>query len=364
MSRLAPAALLAALLMLVLLGARTFAPASGHLASAEPRAVTPSQGFGSEEQATIDLFRAATPSVAHVRTKALRAAFFSNEVVEGDGSGFVWDERGHVVTNYHVVRNVERVQVLLPGHEDPFPARFVGADPSVDVAVLKIEPPPGGLKPLPLGTSSDLQVGQKAFAIGNPFGYDQTLTTGIVSALDREIISLVGNPIRGVIQTDAAINPGNSGGPLLDSSGRLIGVNTMIYSPSGASAGIGFAVPVDTVNRVVPEIIRTGRGPRASIGLSAASDQWARANRLQGVVVAEVKAGGAAARAGIRPLLVLEDGSVELGDVILGADGRVTRSQDELARLLMGRGPGEKVVLTILRAGEQIEVPVELDPVP
>jgi S1-C subfamily serine protease len=364
MSRLVPAAFLAALLMLVLVGARTFSSTSAAEASASPRPVSQSQGMSAEEQATIDLFRAATPSVAHVRTKSLRASYFRNEVVEGDGSGFVWDERGYVVTNYHVVRNVERVHVLLPGQKEPFAARLVGADPSVDIAVLKIEPPPGGLIPLPLGTSSDLQVGQRAFAIGNPFGYDQTLTTGIVSALDREIVSLVGNPIRGVIQTDAAINPGNSGGPLLDSSGRLIGVNTMIYSPSGASAGIGFAVPVDTVNRVVPEIIRTGRGPRASIGLSAASDQWARANRLQGVVVAEVKSGGAAARAGLKPMLVLDDGSVELGDVILGVDGRATRSHDELARLLMGRGPGEKVVLTVQRGSEKIEVEVELDPVP
>ena len=362
MTRLAPAAFFAALLTLVVLGARTYGPDSA--ASAEPRPVSPSGGLGADEQSTINLFRTATPSVAHVRTKALRSSYFSNEIVEGDGSGFVWDERGYVVTNFHVVRNVERVHVLLPGQEEPFLASFVGADPSVDIAVLKIEPPAGGLIPLPLGTSNDLQVGQKTYAIGNPFGYDQTLTTGIVSALDREIISLVGNPIRGVIQTDAAINPGNSGGPLLDSSGRLIGVNTMIYSPSGASAGIGFAVPVDTVNRVVPEIIRTGSGPRASIGMSAASDQWVRRNRLQGVVVAEVKSGGSADRAGIKPMTVREDGNVELGDVILGVEGRPVRSQDELARQLMGRGPGEKVTLTVQRAGETREVEIELDPAP
>jgi len=201
------------------------------------------------------------------------------------------------VTNNHVIAGASEAMIRLSDGRS-YNAALVGTSPEHDLAVLRIsvpfDPPPA----VPVGTSADLKVGQKVFAIGNPFGYDQTLTTGIISALEREITSLIGSPIRDVIQTDAAINPGNSGGPLLDSAGRLIGVNTMIASPSGASAGIGFAVPVDTVNRVVPEIIRTGQGPRATLGLIAASDRWTRSQGLNGVVVAEVKPNGAAARAG------------------------------------------------------------------
>jgi S1-C subfamily serine protease len=260
-----------------------------------------------------------------------------------------------------VIRGANRAFVFLAGSDEPLQAELVGVDKSVDLAVLKIEAPAGALVPLPLGTSSDLQVGQNVYAIGNPFGYDQTLTTGVISALEREIQSLIGNPIRGVIQTDAAINPGNSGGPLLDSAGRLIGVNTMIYTPSGGSAGIGFAVPVDTVNRVVPEIIRTGHGPKTTIGFSAAPDSWTRKRRMPGVAVAEVAAGGAAERAGLRPMRATDDGRVEIGDLIVGVDGRAVRTQEELALLLMGRAPGDRVRLSLLRDGKQAEVDVVLD---
>jgi S1-C subfamily serine protease len=356
MRRLAPFVILAALLTLVVLGARTPAPV---VRLPEPRG-----DLLPEEQRVVDMFKRASRSVVHIRTTALVRNIFSRNPTEqlaGEGTGFVWNETGYLVTNFHVVRGAERCFVILADSEDSFVAKVVGVDPSVDLAVLKIEPPAGGLVPLPLGTSSDLQVGQSVFAIGNPFGYDQTLTTGVISALEREIESVIRNPIRGVIQTDAAINPGNSGGPLLDSAGRMIGVNTMIYTPSGASAGIGFAVPVDTVSRAVPEIIRTGQGPRTSIGLSVAVDRWARARRIPGVVIAEVKPGGAADRAGLKAVRMLEDGRHELGDVIVGVDDRKVTTQEEFALMLLGRAPGDKVRLSILREKKVVEVEVVLD---
>jgi S1-C subfamily serine protease len=364
MRSLVPYAFLSALALLVVLGARS----DSHASALDPRAaaqpVAAQGGLGEEERATIELFKRSSPSVVHIRTTAMVRNFFAgsvSEVLSGEGSGFVWDARGYLVTNYHVIRNAKRLFVHLAGRSDPLEAQVVGIDPTVDLAVLKIAPERTALTVLPVGTSADLQVGQKVFAIGNPFGYDQTLTTGIISALEREITSLIGNPIRGVIQTDAAINPGNSGGPLLESAGRLIGVNTMIASPSGASAGIGFAVPVDTVNRVVPEIIRTGQGPRATLGLSAASDRWTRSQGLRGVVVAEVKPSGAAARAGLRAAVVRENGRVELGDVVIAVDGKPVATQDELELQLLGRAPGEKLMLTVSRDGKPIEVEVVLD---
>src|SRR5262249_41137769 len=209
-----------------------------------------------DEKSTIELYNNAKPSVVHITTTALRRDINLNvqQVPEGTGSGFVWDDQGHVVTNYHVVRKAQSIYVML-WDQSTFEARAVGAYPDKDLAVLRIDAPKAKLRPIRVGTSADLQVGQKAFAIGNPFGLDQTLTTGIVSAVNREIESVTHRPLRGVIQTDAAINPGNSGGPLLDSAGRLIGVNTAIFSPSGASAGIGFAIPADKRNPLPPHLV-------------------------------------------------------------------------------------------------------------
>jgi S1-C subfamily serine protease len=235
--------------------------AGGLLPRAQPRAVTPRGDLAADEQSTIDLFKAVSPSVVHVTNLAAERDPFSRNVQavpRGTGTGFIWDENGFIVTNYHVVDGASAARVIL-ADRSTYDSTQIWGYPDKDLAVIRINAPKAKLKPIVVGTSRDLQVGQTAFAIGNPFGLDQTLTTGIVSALGREIESASGRPIEGVIQTSAAINPGNSGGPLLDSAGRLVGVNTAIISPSGAFAGIGFAIPVDEVNRVVPQLIDHGK---------------------------------------------------------------------------------------------------------
>jgi S1-C subfamily serine protease len=257
------------LLALLLVGAaavlvwRLSPPLSEHgsEASAVSRPVTAREGLFEDEKRTIGIFRQASPSAVHITTLAVRRDRLTrnlSRIPQGTGSGFIWDREGRVVTNYHVIQGADAADVTL-ADQSVWKARLVGGFPDKDLAVLVIDTPKERLRPVPLGTSHDLEVGQSVFAIGNPFGLDQTLTTGIISALGREIESANGQTIGDVIQTDAAINPGNSGGPLLDSAGRLIGVNTAIQSPSGASAGIGFAIPVDEVNRVVPQLIRDGK---------------------------------------------------------------------------------------------------------
>ena len=283
------------------------------------------------------------------------------QIPQGSGSGFVWDTRGHIVTNSHVIRGANAVQVTL-ADQTTWDAVFVGEAPEKDLAVLRIDAPAARLVALPLGISKNLLVGQKVLAIGNPFGLDQTLTTGVISALGREIESLARIPIRDVIQTDAAINPGNSGGPLLDSSGRLIGVNTAIYSPSGAYAGIGFAIPVDTVRWVVPELISKGRIERPTLGVELASEQIARRLGLAGALVMGVVPGSGADRAGMRGTMRDRRGSVLLGDVIVAIDGRAVRSPDDLVLILEGMKPGETVQVEFLRGEARRSVPVRLGP--
>jgi S1-C subfamily serine protease len=239
----------------------------------------------------------------------------------------------------------------------------VGVAPDQDLAVLRIDAPSNRLRAIPIGTSKELQVGQKVFAIGNPFGLDQTLTTGVISALGREIESVTRRPIQGVIQSDAAINPGNSGGPLLDSAGRLIGVNTAIYSPTGASAGIGFAIPVDTVNRIVPELIRYGKVTRPGIGVQIAAEQLAERLGVRGVLVVDVVAGSAAARAGIRPTRRDESGRIRLGDIIVALDGRKVVSPNELFLELEKHKVGDVVTLSLLRDGKTVQSKVTLEAV-
>jgi S1-C subfamily serine protease len=258
--------LLVPLVAVVLLGGLLYLlwpvwPAGGLIPGAQPRAVTARGALADDEQATIELFKAVSPSVVHVTNLGVERVPFSlnaQVVPRGTGTGFIWDENGFIVTNYHVVDGASAVRVILSDHSSYESTRIWGY-PDKDLAVIRIDAPKAKLKPIAVGTSQDLQVGQKTLAIGNPFGLDQTLTTGIVSALGREIESASGRPIQGVIQTSAAINPGNSGGPLLDSAGRLIGVNTAILSPSGTFAGIGFAIPVDEVNRLVPQLIAYGK---------------------------------------------------------------------------------------------------------
>jgi S1-C subfamily serine protease len=330
---------------------------------AEPRPVASRGALAGDEENNIAVFRAASPSTVHITTLETTRDFFSLNVLQvprGTGTGFLWDERGHIVTNFHVLQGASGARVTLADQSE-WKADLVGVFPDRDLAVLRIGAPREKLRPIPLGTSRDLQVGQKVYAIGNPFGLDQTLTTGIVSALNREIESVTGRKIRGVIQTDAAINPGNSGGPLLDSAGRLIGVNTAIFSPSGASAGIGFAIPVDEVNRVVPRLIRDGKFVRPALGIQAAPAQFHAALRLpKGVAVVGVVPGSPAAAAGLQPFRRARSGEIVPGDVITGLAGRPVGTLDELLEALEQHQPGETVTLAVSRAGKSLEVRVRL----
>jgi S1-C subfamily serine protease len=328
-----------------------------------PRAVTPRGALAADELANIELFKKASPSVVHITTLETQRDFFSmnvQQVPRGTGTGFVWDERGHIVTNFHVIQGGTAARVTLADQSN-HGAKLVGAFPDRDLAVLRIDAPKEKLPPLAVGTSRDLVVGQRVYAIGNPFGLDQTLTTGIVSALNREIESFNSRTIRGVIQTDAAINPGNSGGPLLDSAGRLIGVNTQIASPSGASAGIGFAIPVDEVNRIVPRLIRDGRFVRPALGISAGPLNLHRALSLpRGVALVQVAPGGPAARAGLQPFRRGSDGGVVAGDVIVAIDDQPVGDLDDMLTQLERHQPGDSVSVTLWRGGQTRKQPVVL----
>ncbi len=321
--------------------------------------------YTANERRTIELFRGASPAVVNIDAVVQTVDYFRRrvfEVPEGRGSGFVWDDQGHIVTNYHVVSDRRgrflKARVTL-WDQSVWDAEVVGGAIDKDLAVIKIDAPKEKLRAIPVGRSSGLVVGQSVYAIGNPFGLDYTLTTGVVSALGREIDSLVRVPIRDVVQTDAAINPGNSGGPLLNSSGELIGVNTQIYSPSGASAGIGFAIPVDTVSWVVSDLIRFGEIRRPEIGLTLATDDILYRARLSGALVMEVFPGSAAERAGIRPTRRTRQRTV-LGDIIVAIDGRRVRSRSELEERVLSYQVGDQVELTLIRDGEEITVPLRL----
>ena len=327
------------------------------------REVTPSRELTSQETSTIRLFEDASPSVCYITTSSLRQDFWTRNVMEipqGTGSGFVWDRNGHIVTNYHVLEGADRAQVTL-SDRTTVEAEVIGAAPEKDLAVLRIKTSGERLRPIPVGTSDDLRVGQSVYAIGNPFGLDQTLTTGIVSALGREIQSSNGVPIRDVIQTDAAINPGNSGGPLLDSGGRLIGVNTAIYSPSGASAGIGFSIPVDVVRWVIPELIEYGRIKRPSLGVELANPGIISRYQLEGPLVIDVVEGSAAQQAGIRPTLRDRYGRIRLGDIITGINADAIKTNADLILALEKYQPGQKVRLTLLRDGNKVTVELVLE---
>jgi S1-C subfamily serine protease len=330
---------------------------------AQPRAVTPRGPLAADELAHIELFRKASPSVVHITSLGAQRDVFSmnvQQVPRGTGTGFVWDASGHIVTNFHVIQGANGAKVTL-ADQSTYDATLVGFFADRDLAVLKIEAPRERLPPLALGTSRDLQVGQRVYAIGNPFGLDQTLTIGIVSALNREIESFNNRTIRGVVQTDAAINPGNSGGPLLDSAGRLIGVNTQIASPSGASAGIGFAIPVDELNRIVPRLIRDGRFVRPALGVTAGPPQLQRALRLpKGVAVVQVGRNTPAARAGLQPFTRGNRGEIVMGDVITAINDEPVESLDDMLAALERRQPGEAVTLTVWREGRSRNVETRL----
>ncbi|MBK7787183.1 MAG: trypsin-like peptidase domain-containing protein [Saprospiraceae bacterium] len=314
------------------------------------------------EAATIELFEKAVPSVCFITTLNVRQDYWSRNIEEqpsGTGSGFIWDKEGHIITNFHVIQGGDRATVTLADRKT-YDAEIVGVAPEKDLAVLKIKAPASSLKPLPVGTSHDLKVGQYAFAIGNPFGLDQTLTTGVISALGREIKSVNGRAIRDVIQTDAAINPGNSGGPLLDSSGRLIGVNTQIYSPSGASAGIGFSIPVDEVNWVVPDLIKYGEVRRPVLGLSLLPGYYAKGMSEGGLIIAEIVKGGPAAKAGLKAISQDRAGRWVPGDVIKSINGVKVEDYNDLVLALEKYQPGQKVKLSVERDGSARTVEIVL----
>ena len=328
--------------------------------AAAPRVVTPRGDLAEDEKSTIALFKLVSPSVVHITTLAVRKDYFTLDLwqlPQGTGSGFLWDQDGRIVTNYHVVQGADAAQVTLADHST-WQARLVGAYPDKDLAVLVIDVPRERLQPILLGTASDLQVGQKVFAIGNPFGLDQSLTTGVISALGREIESVTRRAIKGMIQTDAAINPGNSGGPLLDSAGRLIGVNTAIFSPSGAFAGIGFAIPADEVNRVVPQLIKHGKLTRPGLGIQVAPDQLGRELGLTGVLIVNVQPGGPAAEAGLRPTRRDDTGRLQLGDVIVAIADAPVPTVNDLLDALEKSHIGTPVQVTILRDSQKQTVTV------
>jgi S1-C subfamily serine protease len=339
--------------------------AGGNAAAVQPRAVAPRGPLSSDERNTISIFESVSPSVVYITTTQYVRDFFSRNVMrvpQGTGSGFIWDDDGRIVTNYHVIRGASEALVRL-GDQRSYPARLVGFSAEHDIAVLQIDVPADLPPPIPVGSSSELQVGQTVLAIGNPFGLDHTLTTGIVSALNRTVENESGGDIDGVIQTDAAINPGNSGGPLIDSAGRLVGINTMIYSPSGAYAGIGFAVPVDTINRVVPRIIGYGRYVRPTLGIDSddrVTQQLFGRDGAGGVLVLGVAGGSPAERAGLRATRQERNGNIVIGDIIAAVDGRSVEREADLIGVLDEHEFGDRVTLTVIRNDRRIEVPVIL----
>ncbi len=333
-----------------------------HDPDAVPRVVTPRGDLAAEEKSNIELFRLSSPSVVYITRLAMRRDRFSLnlfEIPQGTGSGFVWNDQGHVITNFHVIQGASALRVTLADNSE-WDARVVGGAPDQDLAVLFINAPRDRLKPIAIGQSANLQVGQRVFAIGNPFGLDQTLTTGIISALGREINAVSGRKISGVIQTDAAINPGNSGGPLLDSAGRLIGVNTAIFSPSGSNAGIGFAVPVDTVNRVVPQLLRHGRVIRPGLGIHVADRGTAERFGVRGVLIIRVQKGSAAEGAGLRGTGRNREGRLVLGDVIVGVGERSITSLDDLLDALDAHKVGDVVEVRLMREGSEMSINIKL----
>jgi S1-C subfamily serine protease len=357
--------LLILVLLLLFQEARTWLP-DLYYRGAQPRAVTARGDLAQDEKSTIALFKSVSPSAVYITTMAVRRELFSTralDVPQGAGSGFVWDDRGYIVTNYHVIADAQGARVTL-ADQSTWSAQLVGAEPDKDIAVLKIDAPKHLLPPIPLGTSSDLEVGQKVFAIGDPFGFDQTLTTGVISGLGREIVSVSGRPIQGVIQTDAAINPGNSGGPLLDSAGRLIGINTAIYSPSGAYAGVGFAVPVDIVNRIVPQIVRGEKLEKPGLGIRWVPEYAVSRLGLEGVLIHEVTPGSAADQAGLRPTKEDSFGNLILGDLIVAAGGKPIRNVNDLFRVLDAHEIGDTVRFTIVRNNRQADVDIQLQALP
>ena len=339
------------------------APTWYRLRAAKPAIIVPRGDLADDERSAIELFNKASPSAVHITTHSLDRDFFSmnvTEIPQGEGTGIVWDSYGHIVTNFHVIKNADTVHVSLLD-QSIWQAKF--GRHCTNTRLGSAQDRRGGkpLHSISVGTSADLQVGQKVFAIGNPFGLDQSLTTGLIGAVGREIISPALHSISDVIQTDAAINPGNSGGPLLDSHGRLIGVNTAIVSPSGTYAGIGFAIPVDTVNWVTPELIANGRIIRPGLAVNVAPEALTKRLGVGGVLVLTVEPGSEATAAGLRPTRRDRIGNVFLGDIITAVNETEIGSPHDLLNALEGYKIAELVTLTIRRGRQKVQVQVELE---
>ncbi len=349
--------------------AKRFQPSGSASSESSPPGIT-DPSVVSEEQNNIEVYKAIAPGVVNIHSTALVRGFFGLLVQpeEGAGSGSVIDEQGDILTNFHVIEGAQKLSVGMGG-EKYYPAHVVGGDVDTDLAVVRLDQTPREpLTVVPMGDSDKLVVGQKVLAIGNPFGLDRTLTTGVISGLQRPIRARNGRPIEGAIQTDASINPGNSGGPLLDSHGRMIGINSQILSPTGASAGLGFAIPVSIAKRIVPQLVRTGYVRRPKLGISPRDvESLAGQVRLpvsDGVLIWEVLPGGSAANAGLHGLMQTEEGDVELGDIIVGIDGEKVRNTDDLYRILDKHQVGDAINVEIVRNGRHMSVPVRLTEAP
>jgi len=341
-----------------------FQPSSAAFSEKAPAGIT-DPSVATDEQNNIEVYRTLSSGVVFIHSTSYARDFLGFvEPQEGSGSGSIIDEQGDILTNYHVIEGAQKLSVSLGGQKD-YAARVVGGDPDTDLAVIRLlERPTGPLTVVPLGDSDKLAVGQKVLAIGNPFGLDRTLTTGVISGLQRPIRARNNRLIEGAIQTDASINPGNSGGPLLDSHGRMIGINSQILSPSGASSGVGFAVPINIAKRVVPQLLQGGQVRRPKLGIST-RDVEAIRNQIDlpvsdGVLILQVARGSGAANAGLRGLQQTENGDVELGDIILGINGEKVANQDGLFRITEKHQVGETVQVLILRDGRRMTVPVRL----
>ena len=323
----------------------------------QPREILPRGDLADFEKSTISIFNSAAPSVVYIFTENAESGFFGRrEIQQGAGSGFLWDRYGHVVTNFHVIQGSQSIQVRLDSGE-AIRATYVGGSPDHDLAIVRLRSTPSNIQPIPVGTSKDLAVGQAVFAIGNPFGLTRTLTTGVISALDRRLPTARGREVLGVIQTDAAINPGNSGGPLIDSAGRLIGVNTAIISGSGSSAGIGFAVPVDVVNQVVPKLITNGKVPRPGIGIIVLDEEVAAGLGTVGVVIEQVIPDTEAERAGLEGI---DYRRRTLGDVIVAVEGSPVGNMADFVRILQNFEIGQTITLEVRRGEALREVVVAI----
>jgi S1-C subfamily serine protease len=341
-----------------------FQPNTSAFSEAQPAGVS-DPSLATDEQNNVEVYRAISPGVANITSTVVQQGFFGDvEEGQGSGSGSVIDDQGHILTNYHVIEGAERLSVSLGGGKK-YPAKVIGGDPDTDLAVIQIEAPRDQLTVVPLGDSDKLVVGQKVLAIGNPFGLDRTLTTGVISGLQRPIRARNNHPIEGAVQTDASINPGNSGGPLLDSHGRMIGINSQILSPAGGSVGVGFAIPVSIAKRVVPQLIQYGRVRRPKLGISPRDVNTLRNMPVSdGVLILQIAPGSPAAVAGLHETTQSINGGVELGDIIVSIDGEKVTNQDDLFHILDKHEIGDSVRVEVFRDGGRVTLPLRLTEIP